>query len=214
MTDPAHDDFNRGVSLSLEAQQLRATGDHEAAQEREAQSLAAFDRALENDPAHAAALGAKAFCLAQMGSTKDSIEWFRKAIEIEPQMAENHKQLGLSLFQVGDFGAANDSIAEAVRIKADPEYTRHTSLEVYNLGHFFMNQAETSRDQGRHDGVLPFLLGARATFHLAGKLDPENSEAKEAFDGAQELLVRLSSGSGSSSGGLLGKIKRMFGLGD
>lgn len=173
--------FNEGVTHSLEAHQYRENGNGEQAVASDRKSVAAFDRVLELDARHTGALSGKAMGLAMLGQTQEAMALFRKAIEIEPDFAENYRQLGLCLLELGDISAARDVTFQALEREQNAKYRNSAAIEIYNLGGSVMMMAAQHRDAGRRSEEVQCYERAKGVFSLAQEVDPSLRPATEAI---------------------------------
>ncbi len=180
MNDDVSRLFNEGVRHSLDAHEHRESGRTEQAEESDKKSVAAFDQALAIDPRHLGALSGKAMSLATIGQTQDAVALFQEAIGIEPDLAENRRQLGLCLLELGDIPSARKATFRALEMDAQPEYRRAAAVEIYNVGGGIMIDAAQHRDAGRRDEEVQCYVRAKAAFSLALEVDGRLKPAREA----------------------------------
>jgi tetratricopeptide (TPR) repeat protein len=173
--------FNEGVRHSLEAQRHRQSGRTEHAEQSDREAVAAFDQVLKLDPRHAGALSGKALTLATLGETREAATLFQKAIEIEPGFAENHRQLGLCLLELGDVPSARKVTFHALGLETKEGYRGAAAAEIYNIGVYVMQRAAQYRDAGCHNDEIRCCLQAQAIFSLALEVDGTLQPAVEAL---------------------------------
>lgn len=212
-TDDIFNLFNRGVELSLNAQEYREEGRTEVATECDRDAVAAFDGVLDLDPTHVGAISGKAFTLASLGETHKAVELFRKALEIEPGLAENHRQLGLCYLELGNLDSARDETLLAVSLERHPEFGRMAAIELYNAGGMVMTEATGHRGQGRVEEERRCYEKAKVIFSLSAEVDGKFKEAKQALNIVNSCLGADASTAGVDQGrstGPFGFISRLF----
>lgn len=167
----AHDEFNRGVALSLE--------------EKEEEALAAFEAALVLEPTHVGALAGKGRTLAQMGRTQGALEAFTEASRLDPDDAEHALQAGLCLLELGLVGRAQGAFQKASR----SDHDRHAcATRVLEVARSFMIRAARWRDRGVHkQEAVGYQLG-EACFQIALDLWPRSAEAARGLATAASAL--------------------------
>ena len=143
-------------------------------------------------------------CLAETLEDGDAADYYRKAIEIDPQSADAHMSLGNIYLRAGRFDDATREQEEAVRIVPESE-------GVYcNLGNIELRR-------GRYDRAADYFrqqLQRRESSEAHGNLGSALSYQGRLADAEQELkeAVRLDPDSVSAHanlGGLLRRLKRL-----
>jgi len=187
----AYDAYLRAMALS------RGWGDLESLEA----AIAEFEKALEYDPDYAAALAGIAFVESDYYRNFDSSEeriaraeaYARRAVEIDPTMAEGSHALGQLAGARYDYDRAARLIREAVRL--DPKEPRFWDNLSWVLAYQTPPDGEGSVQAARKAIELqPNFAGAY--YHLgrgliaAGRFE----EAREAFEKAMEISPDFSAG--------------------
>jgi tetratricopeptide (TPR) repeat protein len=113
---------------------------------------------------------------------------FQRAIEAEPNFADNHRQLGMCHAELGDIGAARQAIRRAVELDGRAQYRQVAAVELYNFGGHVMGLAADHRDAGRPEAERTCYLHARGLFALALDTDPSNAHATKALRIVEKCL--------------------------
>lgn len=180
--------FNDGVAASLRAQEQRERGELLAADASDRQAIAAFDQVLADDPRHVGALSGKALSLAVLGKTQEAAILFQQAIDVDPDFAESHRQLGLCHLELGDVPAARTATFTALALEPRTEYRRIAAVEIYNIGGRIMANAAKCRESGRNEAATQGYVQAKATFSLAMEIDRDLAAAADALHTANACL--------------------------
>lgn len=111
-----------GVAV-LEAKFREASAMHEQGNLADAER--AYGEVLRQQPNHIDAMLRLGVIAAQSGRAERAVEFFRKAIKLNPKIPAIHRNLGLALFELGRFKEALASFDRAIGLK--PDY-----VECYN----------------------------------------------------------------------------------
>jgi tetratricopeptide (TPR) repeat protein len=187
----AFESFNQGVRASLDAQQHRSAGNIDEAIECDENAIAAFERALEVDPDHVAALGAMGMSLAQLGRTREAVPVFEQAIQRDPDSAENFRQLGLCQIELGDMQKGGIVTRKAVALKDTEEYRAQAASEVLGLGSHILQIIETNRDPNNPEQEMAYYQWAASAFTLACEIDSRNTQARQMLGVAESKQREL-----------------------
>ncbi|MBJ6763882.1 tetratricopeptide repeat protein [Myxococcaceae bacterium JPH2] len=152
--------YSEGVHRSM-------AGSHEAA-------IQAFDKVLAEDPSHFPALTAKASSLKQLGRTPEALRCFQRAIELEPTLADPHRDAALCQLELGEPEAGAALMERAVQLNSAPGYREAAAVEVYTVGNALLTQGPRRPDKARY-------RLARQVFELALELSPAYVEAAKAL---------------------------------
>jgi tetratricopeptide (TPR) repeat protein len=169
--DEAIDNFHRAlelaprdpISLGSCAIAEANRGDSEAA-------LKLLDEAIAIDTHSARVHRLRGSILANVGRTKEAIEAFARAVELNPVDFLAREDLAKALLLGGNAAAAQEQIALA--LQANPRSAR---------AHYLSGQAFLARGEVR---------AAVAAFEASLRLDPQNAQAAEGLKQAREALSR------------------------
>jgi tetratricopeptide (TPR) repeat protein len=189
MEDEAFRLFNAGVTASMTASQWREQGAADQAGVFDQQAIAAFDKVLAIQPRHSGALSGKALSLAQLGRTREALEWFRRAAEADPAFPEHQRQLGLCHAELGDVEAARTATLRALELDKCDEYREQAAIELSNFGGHALAKAADHRDQGEKADEQRYYRQAQGLFSLSLEIDPDNPEARRGLRDAQDCLA-------------------------
>ncbi|MBD3336387.1 MAG: tetratricopeptide repeat protein, partial [Candidatus Eisenbacteria bacterium] len=104
---PALDAFTRAFQLELS--------------ERYSEAVAAYQEALEEDPASSYLATRRAFCLLRAGRTTEAAEAAQRVTAVDSTAAEAHWIAGMSLARDGELQAALPRLRAAARLEPDTE---------------------------------------------------------------------------------------------
>ncbi|MFC1601448.1 tetratricopeptide repeat protein [Candidatus Sumerlaeota bacterium] len=181
MNDDVNHLFNEGVTHSLEAHEHEERDSGEQAADSDRKAVAAFDQVLDLDSQHLGALSGKGLALARLGKTQEAAGVFRKAIEIDPDYAENHRQLGLCFVELGDIALARQATFRALELETRAEFRRAAAVEIYNIAGGIMMSAAQHRDAGRFDDESQCYIQAKTVFSLTLDVDGSLQPAAKAL---------------------------------
>ena len=94
-----------------------ALGQYYLSQNRRAQAVIAFSKALDADPKHVGALNARAALFAGFGDLDSAARDFEVAIQLKPDAAHLYNNLGYTRFQQGRHAEADDAYRKALAIE-------------------------------------------------------------------------------------------------
>lgn len=152
--------FNEGVNRSM-------SGDH-------ASSIQLFDKVLAEDPRHGPALSAKGFSLVRLGRLGDALSCFKRAIELDPSVAENYRNAALCQLEMDEPEEASMLLERAFQLNPEPSYRTAAAVEIFNLGQTLLAKGPRRPDKTRY-------RHARHAFELALEFHPSYIEAARAL---------------------------------
>ena len=180
------------ASKAGEVERLRARAAHERgltalADRQRGEALVALQEAVALDPGDARYHDSLGLLLLDLGQVDQAMEQFKKALDVDPQLADSHLQsyraalalptltvpdfthqnLGLALYHLKRFGEAEQSLRFALSL--DPEM----QAAYYNLGLVLV--AEDRKEE------------AKAAFRQARKLGPESTLGQAARERLRAL---------------------------
>lgn len=79
-------------------------------------AIAKFQAVLRRDSKHAMAYTNMAYCNRQLGKFKKAIRQYKKALSIDPELAEAHEYMGRALLEVGDIETAKAHLEILARL--------------------------------------------------------------------------------------------------
>jgi Tfp pilus assembly protein PilF len=92
---------------------------------------------------------------AQLGDVYRAIEWYTAALQINPNLADVHQNLGDLLLSQGPTGATRAQEHFQKVLKADPKYSRA-----------WRGLGDAMRELGEHEKAIPFYLEVCPTCDL------------------------------------------------
>lgn len=161
------DAFNEGVSHSM-------SGKHEAA-------IQSFDRVLAQDPKHVLALSAKGSELASLGRPREALKCFEKALELDPDTADNYRNLALCQLELDEPEAASTLLERALQLNTEQAWREATAVEISNLGEALLTESGKHRTRGIGLTGKARYRHARHVLEVALEVHPGLAEAAKAL---------------------------------
>ncbi len=99
-----------------------------------ANTLEHFDKALECEPRHEAALNRKGFALIQLGDHASAVKTLQLAFDGNPDNFEGATFLGYAHLKLGDARKATAHLEHALRVNPDDEQARNILRKMKTSG--------------------------------------------------------------------------------
>lgn len=143
-------------------------------------ALAAAEQALALNGADHRTLALMGRVKREMGQTAEAVEWFRKALEVLPDSAELHNQLGVSHMELGEMDEARACFEKAIAIAPD-------ALRVYT------NLANAKKFTKRETHYKNFIAASKGidtlsdhekigVYYALGKVYDDVGESQQAME--------------------------------
>ena len=146
--------------------------------------------------------------LEEQNHTEESINYFRKAIDIDPDSAIAHGNMGNALYKLGNFNEAEQAYRRALELKPgykDPEFglsqtllslgrLEEAEISLRNTLKINPNQAEALNSLGNLLGEKNHLKGATDCFLRAIKIKPDVAEYHSSLGYALQLQNKFHDG--------------------
>ncbi len=175
--------------VRLQAQAAYQRGQADLTDGRTVSALSAFKEAISLDkvnPIYHNSLGVLLLNLKRPETTTEALGHLRRAIELDPQYAEAHHNLGVGLAETGQWEAAVAAYRKALGLPtfARPDMAQHNlGWALYNLG----RDAEAEEALRLAARLEPKLEGAHYILGLVLVRQGRRDEAKTEFRRAREL---------------------------
>jgi len=156
---------------------------------RDEDALAAYEKAIELEPAHAGLLQRVGILAGRVERSEDALAAFTKLLELNPESAITYTNIGIALGRLGRDEESLTAHRKAVEIEPDNAYVQdRLGNALGRLGHLEealalrVKATELDPDDGELQSNLGVALGAvgrkeeaLAAFEQAAKVDPGNS---------------------------------------
>jgi tetratricopeptide (TPR) repeat protein len=136
-------------------------------------AIAAIDEALKRDPENAPHRFNRGTFYLELGNETEAVRWFKRALEIAPDMFEPYLNMGYVMRKRGDLKTAEEMYVHAVERSGDEGYEAHA-----NLAHMLLDQARYDEADGfleevqnRNSGLMDIILGLCVTRAHKGALN-------------------------------------------
>ncbi|HSH88459.1 MAG TPA: tetratricopeptide repeat protein, partial [Ramlibacter sp.] len=154
------------------AQLLQAQAEFYLRLKAYAPGVSAYEKLLRLKPEDPPTLMHYGFCLEQVGRVREAIDWYRKAIERQPDMMEAHVNLAGVLWRVEDFEGALEHAVEAVELAPEHPY----AIRILGTALLNLNRLEEAEEQLRRalelqPGFTLAEMDLAFCLLLAGKLE-------------------------------------------
>ncbi len=143
---------------SAEVQAMFDAGLQLAQQEKYAEAIEEFKKALEKDPEQPNVIGNMADCYAKLDKNQEALELYQKAIAISPSEAALHTNMGVVLSKMGKSAESQEAFKKAAALNPGA-----SAQNYYNIG-------ATQVNSGR-------MAEAAESFRQAIAADPNFAEA-------------------------------------
>lgn len=132
------------------------------ADDRPGEEIARLLTAVSEDPEDTATMGVLANILANTGRIDESIVWFERAVEGDPENGDLRLAFGLALFQLGNYFDAEIQLTRANQLLPD------SSTPPFYLGQLYERRP------------VPDMEAAVAMYELAIEISPDSLVAQQA----------------------------------
>ena len=114
---------------------------------------------------------------------RQGVEHYRNALKLAPNHYAAFGMMGLTLYEMGQYGEAHKAYQRAITINPNDYST------LANLGNLFVRQAELVREKGE-DGAAQ-LRQAEEYYHRAIRANPAKQEPKDGLKRVQEMRAEF-----------------------
>ena len=169
-----------------------------------AQAIAAFDRALENEPGNYLALRGKAYALRRLGDFDKSIATMEKVISIDPLDPDMPADLGYTLMRKGQIERATVMMNRSITLAAEKPWSRFTRAELFLMQGSLEQAAQTTRSatvgfargQGYYLDIMLMIARAQADAERVDKIlsSYESADSQSLGPKISQALVYLDRG--------------------
>jgi tetratricopeptide (TPR) repeat protein len=180
--------FNEGVSFSLDAVAASEIGNFDKSTELNKKAIDKFLETLKVDSAHLLAPGALGYSYYMIRDFKNGIEWYKKAIKVDPSIAANHLEYGLCLINLGDLTNGNSAIKKALELDSSKESVYHAVYSLLNVGVLAFDYGEEYEEQGENDKGKTYKEFSVAVLLSAHQLDTINQEVIQHIVDFSEII--------------------------
>ena len=124
---------------SAEVQLMFDAGLQLVQQEKYAEAIEQFKKALEKDPEQANILGNMADCYSKMDKNQEALELYQKAVAIKPDDAALYTNLGVILSKLGKNAESQDAFKKAASLNP-----ASSAQNFYNIGATLVNNGKSA----------------------------------------------------------------------
>ena len=147
--DKAFKVFNEGVTFSLVAGKFMEEGNEEEGKKRYEMSIKKFKETLQIDPNHKGVASAMGHNYYEIRNYDEAINWFTKAISVQPKFAVNYQFLGLSQINKGKVETGERNIEKAFEIDNSEDMKYNTISNLVHIGNLAYSYGDTYEQEGK-----------------------------------------------------------------
>jgi len=177
--EKAFDEFNAGVSISLDAQNEMANGNYELAEKLNKDAISKFENALKIDSEYKGVPSALGHSYYLAKDYQKGIEWYEKAINIDSTMAINHLEYGLCKVNKGDIISGRKAINYAIQLNKSSEIKQQAVYSLFDIGVLAFNYGEQFQAEGENEKGKEFKKFGINVLYAAQDIDSTNLEVNK-----------------------------------
>jgi len=169
---------------SAEVQSLFDAGLQLAQQEKYADAIEQFKKALEKDPEQANILGNMADCYSKMDKNQDALDLYEKAIKIKPDDAALYTNMGVILSKMGKNTESQEAFKKAASLNP-----ASSAQNFYNIGATLVNNGKsTEAAESFKQAIAADPNFAEAYYQLGLCLSGKPETAGDAIQALQKYI--------------------------
>jgi tetratricopeptide (TPR) repeat protein len=143
--------FNEGVTFSLDAGKFMEEGNEEEGMKRYEMSIEKFKETLQIDSNHKGVPSALGHNYYETRNYDEAINWFTKAIEVQPEFAVNYQFLGFSQMNKGKIEEGEKNIEKAFEIDNSEDMRYNTISNLVHIGNLAYSYGEAYEEEGKKE---------------------------------------------------------------
>lgn len=143
--------FNEGVTFSLDAGKFMEEGNEEEGKKRYKMSIEKFKETLQIDPNHKGVASALGHNYYEIRDYDEAINWFSKAIQVQPEFAVNYQFLGLSQINKGKVEEGEKNIEKAMEMDTSEDMKYNTISNLVHIGNLAYSYGDAYEEEGKKE---------------------------------------------------------------
>lgn len=143
--------FNEGVTFSLDAGNFMEEGNEEEAKKRYEMSIEKFKETIQIDPNHKGVPSALGHNYYEIREYDEAINWFTKAIQVQPEFAVNYQFLGLSQINKGKIEEGEKNIEKAMEMDTSEDMKYNTISNLVHIGNLAYSYGDAYEEEGKKE---------------------------------------------------------------
>ncbi len=141
--------FNEGVTLSLKAGKYIEQGNQKQGRNNYELSIEKFKETLLIDSNHKGAPSALGHNFYEIREYDEAIDWFKKAIKVQPDFAVSYQFLGLSQINKGNIEEGEKNIEKALEMDNSKDMINNTISNLVYIGNLAYSYGDEYEKEGK-----------------------------------------------------------------